>query len=424
MVRRTLDDWLTWQESLNTEEIDLGLDRVRDVAARLNLQQPDNGVFLIAGTNGKGSVVAALSKLLAGAGKRSGSYTSPHLIRYNERVCINGEPVSDEQLIAGFEAVEAVRGDIPLTYFEFGTLAAFVVLSEAQLDAWVIEVGLGGRLDATNVIEPDVSLITTIALDHQSFLGDTIDAIAREKAGIMRAGKPALFGDPEMPAAIAEEAERYGAQLLRQGLDFGFTIDDDYWVFDVTALKLDELPLPPGDSGPQLQNQSLALAAINIIRPEWLSDTAAVRAALQDCSPAGRFYIADTEKPAHQWVLDVGHNPQALQAFYNNLSSLESRPTTLVLGMLADKDAILLGRLFGDAADVCITTDVVAPRGQTGQQLAQKLADSGLEVDEVIADNHDAMARAAELTPDGGRIVVCGSFFVVGPALEWLTIEL
>jgi len=417
----TLAEWLSWQEALNPVEIDLGLERIRAVADRLSLQQPDGGVFLVAGTNGKGSVVSALMSLLQASGYRAGSYTSPHLINYNERVMLGITPATDGQLIHAFEQVEAARGDADLTYFEFGTLAAFVVLSEAQLDAWVVEVGLGGRLDATNILDPDVSLITTIALDHQEYLGDTIDAIAREKAGIMRAGKPVLFGDPAMPPAIGDVAAASGAALLRAGSDFEALIDAGSWCFRMNDAQLDGLHLPPGEPQVQCRNRALALAAFMRFAPDWRRHAGSVDAAL-DVLPPGRFQIVDDGGRNLQWVLDVGHNVQALDALAANLQALDKRPQTLVFGMLGDKDVDAAGALLSPLVQRCIVTDVGGARGQTAAALAGRLEASGMRAVEAVAAIDDALARAVELTPAGGRIVVSGSFFVVGPALEWLTI--
>ena len=213
MSRETLSDWLTWQESVNPAEIELGLERIRCVARHLPIKAPEGRVFTVAGTNGKGSTAAALQALLSAAGCRGGLYTSPHLVRYNERVQIAGVEATDAELIAAFECIEAVRGTAPLTFFEFGTLAAFTLFSEAHCDAWVLEIGLGGRLDAVNLIDPDVSLITTVDLDHEAWLGDTIEAIAREKAGIMRADTPAFYGDEAVPHSVVEHAAECGALL-------------------------------------------------------------------------------------------------------------------------------------------------------------------------------------------------------------------
>jgi len=421
MSKRSLAEWLQWQETLNPVEIDLGLERVRAVADVLGLCQPENGVFLVAGTNGKGSVVAALDALLLAAGLQVGTYTSPHLQRYNERICINGAPVSDDRLVAAFEAVEACRGEHSLTYFEYGTLAALWLFSAAGLDAWVIEVGLGGRLDATNIVDPDISLITTIALDHEAWLGDSIEAIAVEKAGIMRAGKPVLFGDPAGCATIVSEAERLGARLLLQGEDFGFAATAVDWDYESKRQGIAGLTLPPGDPLVQLQNRSLALAAVELLRPEVLADTVAVQEALSAPLPPGRFQ--SVSRNGRDWVLDVGHNPQAIAALASNLSSLPDKPLTIVLGMLEDKQAEAAARLLAPLAQCWVLTDVGGSRGQSARELAERLSLASIENVHIAAESSEAFRLAEELTPASGRVLVCGSFFIVGPALEWLTID-
>jgi len=424
MSQRSLAEWLCWQESLNPLEIDLGLDRVRQLAEHLNLKPPEGSVFLVAGTNGKGSVVSALHAVCYGQGLKTGTYTSPHLLRYNERVCVSGKPVADQQFVDAFEAIEAVRGEIPLTYFEYGTLAAFWILSRVPVDVWIIEVGLGGRLDATNVIEPDFSLITTIDFDHQLFLGTTLAEIAREKAGIFRRAGYGFFGDPNMPATIADVADDLKADLHRQGVDFGFKLDAASWSFWSAGVEMKGLPLPVGCPQVQLQNQSLVLAAIEAWRPGLLDDSAAVARALADSIPAGRFHRLATDEAGGvrknlEWVLDVGHNPQALRALIESMNGLPPCSLTAVLGMLADKDVGAIVEAFAGRVDRWIVTDVSSVRGQSASALSEKL--NALGVDAYIEPIHAAaFAQAVETTPEGGRILVFGSFFVVGPAMQWL----
>ena len=317
-----------------------------------------------------------------------------------------------------------MRGELPLTYFEYGTLAAFWILSRVPVDVWIIEVGLGGRLDATNVIEPDFSLITTIDFDHQLFLGTTIAEIAREKAGVLRRAGYGFFGDPNMPATIADVADGLRANLHRQGVDFGFKVDGASWSFWGAGLEMKGLPLPLGCPQIQLQNQSLALAAIEAWRPALLDDSAAVARALVGSIPAGRFQTLATKNAggitkALEWVLDVGHNPQALHVLAENLDALPPRRITAVLGILADKDVGAIVEAFAGRVERWIVTDVSSARGQSARVLSEKL--SALGVDAHIEPIHaGAFAQAVETTPEGGRILVFGSFFVVGPAMLWL----
>jgi dihydrofolate synthase / folylpolyglutamate synthase len=424
MQQRSLAEWLRWQETLNPLEIDLGLDRVRKVADRLDLQPPLGSVFLIAGTNGKGSVVNTLQQVCYEQGLVTGTYTSPHLSRYNERVCISGRPVADAEFVAAFDAIEAVRGELPLTYFEFGTLAAFWILSRSAADVWIIEVGLGGRLDATNILEPDFSLITTIDFDHQAFLGNTLEAIAAEKAGILRATGHGFFGDTQVPLAISAAAERLHLKLQRQGHEFGFVPATQSWAFYSQSAQLQDLPLPPGSPAVQLQNQSLALAALAAWRPELLADVPAVRRALKRAIPPGRFQVHNSSaaggvSKALEWVLDVGHNPQALSALSANVAAMPHKPMTVVLGMLADKDVTSVVSRFAGLIDCWIVTDVGSQRGQTAEVLAAKLSALGLNP-AIEPELDKALLQAIAGSPEHGRILVFGSFFVVGPAMEWL----
>ena len=426
MQRRSLADWLCWQETLNPLEIDLGLDRVRAVAERLQLQPPQGSVFLIAGTNGKGSVVSSLEHICRANGLKSGSYTSPHLFDYNERVCLSGEPVADEKFVDAFDAIEKLRGDMPLTYFEYGTLAAFKILSDAQADVWIIEVGLGGRLDATNIIEPDFSLITTIDFDHQDFLGDTLAEIAYEKAGILRANGKGFFGDYQVPMVISKFADSLPLELKAQGDDFGFKVDRDSWEFFGESVRIEGLPLPPGSPEIQLKNQSLALAALEAWRPELLADKDRLYAALEGAIPEGRFQVLVKEHNVAgvvkrlEWVLDVGHNPQAIRALGANLDALPAQATTVVLGMLEDKDVTAVVACLRSKVERWIVTDVTASRGQTAADLAIKLAAEGVNA-EVVADNAEAFELASDTAPSNSRVLVCGSFFVVGPVMQWLS---
>jgi len=417
MPARSLDDWLRWQESLSTRTIDLGLDRVERVARRLSLTPPPGCVFTISGTNGKGSTAGFLDSLMAAAGRGTGRYTSPHLVRYNERICVNGTAVDDERLIDAFATVEAARGAEPLTYFEFGTLAAMEVFSRAGSDVWILEVGLGGRLDAVNMIDPDYSLITTVALDHQAWLGNTINEIAGEKAGIMRTGAPAFYGDRPVPGAIEVRARELDTRLRCFARDFEFESGDDTWSWRGESEVLTELPKPGLADGVQLRNASLVLAAIEV-HDRTLLDHSTVSSALGARRPDGRFQVIRRE---HEWVLDVAHNPQAAAVLGERLRSLaDPGETTVVIGMLADKqiESVVAELVVG--VDRWIVCSVDDPRAVASEELAARIAKVvGGSV--VTGGEPDAsFALAARVTGPGGRIVVCGSFRVVGPALQWL----
>ncbi|MGI9291350.1 MAG: bifunctional folylpolyglutamate synthase/dihydrofolate synthase [Gammaproteobacteria bacterium] len=417
MTRNNLSDWLTWQEQLNPAEIELGLDRVRSIADNLALHAPPGRVITVAGTNGKGSTVAAIEGLLRAGGLRTGLYSSPHLVRYNERICVAGKPVADSQLVAAFEAIEAVRGGTALTFFEYGTLAALLIFSEQHCDAWILEVGLGGRLDAVNMVDPDVAVITTVDLDHQEWLGDTVEAIAGEKAGIMRPGKPALFGDQPVPEAIEKRAAEISAPLFVFKKDFDGLANSTGWQWCGRKLRLDKLPLPVSGGEAQIRNQTLALAAVECLEPGLVQVTEIVREVLKNSLPPGRCQVhIDT----HEWVLDVAHNLQAAQQLHSCLTTFELLPTIFIVGMLADKNAGEFCACLDDLADHWLCCPTESGRGSGAEQLADKLR--GIASGGVTAENSvaEAMAAARKRLPEGGRVVVCGSFQIVGPALEQL----
>jgi dihydrofolate synthase/folylpolyglutamate synthase len=417
MTPKTLSDWLTWQETLNPKEIDLGLERVSKVADRLELKPPAGRVFLVAGTNGKGSCTSVLEALLRHTGLSTGLYTSPHLLLYNERIRINNVPVADADLVSAFERIEQERGDTPLTFFEYGTLAALLLFNDRACDAWVLEVGLGGRLDATNIIDADASIITTVALDHQDWLGDTVELIAAEKAGIMGSGKPAFYGDECVPESIRQQAKGLNAPLGCLGETYRVTQHSTGWDWEGASVVLRNLPWPPARSAAQIRNQAVALAALESCEPAALAEPAAVRSTLAACTLPGRFQEYMDE---HHWVLDVAHNVQAAGALNAQLSQLDAQPTVFVTGMLADKQAEQFAQELADMGNYWIACPTGSSRGSSADELACRLRN----VLAVPVSTGVSVAAALELArqtlPDGGRIVVCGSFLVVGPALEWL----
>lgn len=422
---RTLAEWLRWQESLSPHEIELGLERVRTVLDRLDLRPPAGRVVTVAGTNGKGTTVTLLQDALLAGGRCPGLYTSPHLVHYNERIRIGGRPVSDADLVSAFERVEAVRGDILLTYFEFGTLAAFICFARAGCDSWILEVGLGGRLDAVNVLAPDLALITTIGLDHQDWLGETIEEIAAEKAGIMRTGRPAFYGDQPVPAAILRHAAEAGALLAVAGTDFWYqpggaagTAGMRNWSWQGTARRLSGLEAPPHWTAAQFRNASLVLAALAVLEPGLLDDIAALNAVLARSRPDGRFQQVHA---AHEWILDVAHNPQAAAVLRAQLETLPaSSSTTVVTTLLADKAITPFVAMLAPVATRWIVAGIEDPRASTNERLRVGMAAAGVDSVEYAATPAAAFALAERVTPATGRIVVCGSFRIVAPAMQWL----
>ncbi len=419
MHTRSLSDWLAWQESLNPAEIELGLDRVRTVAERLSLTPPNDAVFVLAGTNGKGSCAAFLEAILRTTGASVGVYASPHLVRYNERIRVDGREADDTELVAAFEKIEIARAGIPLTFFEFGTLAALLIFSEQNCSAWILEVGLGGRLDAVNIINASFSIITTVDIDHQEWLGDTVEKIAAEKAGVIRPKKAAFYGDRPVPASIRGVAERNSAPLHCLDESYRYELGEESWDWFGVAVELRQLNWPPAGSEDQVRNASLVLAVVEQYDPALLSRTETINSLIAATQLPGRFQIVHDE---HQWILDVAHNPQAanaLRAKLQHLESVESRATTVVIGMLEDKQVEKFTHELVGIANRWITCTTGGPRGVSAVRLAERIDEKGVPI-AAAGTVQQALEMARILTPPEGRIVVCGSFLVVGPALEWL----
>lgn len=419
----TLTDWLALLDRRHDKPVQLGLERVQSVLARMS-DASDAVVITVGGTNGKGSTCAMLEAILTAGGFRVGCYTSPHLLRYNERVRINGQEVSDERLAAAFAHVEVARGEVPLTYFEHGTLAAWHVFCAEALDVVVLEVGLGGRLDAVNAIDTDCAIITSVAMDHMEYLGDTRDQIGFEKAGIFRAGKPAVCGDPQPPATLVEHARNLGAELWVSGRDFGFGGDRQQWGYwryttppaSGALIRRGGLAYPALRGANQLLNASAVLTALDLLRTQVPVSMQAIRQGLMLVECPGRFQVLPG-KPAV--VLDVAHNPQAAGVLSENLSNMGFYPETwAVVGMLGDKDVEgVVARLKG-RVDHWLTATTPGPRGLSAAALAERLRAAG-----VVADIHcndtpaEAYRVARERAAEGDRIVVFGSFLSVSDVL-------
>ena len=417
-VMRTLQDWLAHCERLHPKTIELGLERVRAVAARMNLRL-DCPVFTVAGTNGKGSTVAMLEAILSEAGFRTGTYTSPHLVRFEERCRIRGAPVDAAQLIAAFADVESARGDTALTYFEFTTLAILRVLVLAELDAVILEVGLGGRLDAVNVVDADCAIITSIDIDHAELLGDTREQIGLEKAGILRTGRPAIVSDPLPPQSVIDRALEIGADLWLPGRDFNHDGDRQQWAWAGRGRRYAGLAYPALRGANQLINASGVLAALEAMRARLPVTAQAVRTGLALVALPGRFQIVPGQ-PA--LVLDVAHNPHAVAALALNLDAMGFYPATrAVFGAMADKDLTLMLQRMDPLIDQWYFTDLPTPRAATSAALQaawQALTRRGGAVSRVFADPMQALQAAASEATPADRIVVFGSFYTVGGVLE------
>jgi dihydrofolate synthase/folylpolyglutamate synthase len=430
-VPRSLDQWLAYQTQVHPQAIDLGLDRLRAVLGRLGWRQPEVPVVTVAGTNGKGSVSAFCAAILRAAGYRVGVFTSPHLRDYRERICVHDRLVTVAELIDAFERIEAARGAVGLTFFEFNTLAALLVFEAARLDAWVLEVGMGGRLDAVNVVDPQVAVLVSIGLDHQEYLGTTLEAIGREKAGILRRGRPAVLGAADLPG-VADAARAVGAPLKRLGVEFTCTADRGGegagWHYRGTQWDLPRLPTPALQGATQIANAAIAIAALEELaraeRPAWRMhiSEAAVAQGLRGVSLTARFQVIEPSgDSAPAWILDVAHNPDAAAVLAQNLrASRGAGRTFAVCGILADKDAAGIAAALRDCIDAWWCTSTDGARGQPGAALAhtvRAVVAAPVDVAERLAD---ACAAAAARAGRGDRIVVFGSFHTVGPALDWL----
>ncbi|MBL8486082.1 MAG: bifunctional tetrahydrofolate synthase/dihydrofolate synthase [Rhodocyclaceae bacterium] len=412
---RTLAEWLAYIEARHAKAIDLGLDRVRIVSARLG-QRPACPVVTVAGTNGKGSTCAMLERILGAAGYRVGLYTSPHLLRYNERVRIAGREASDEELCAGFARVEAARGDVPLTYFEFGTLAAWEVFAAAAPDAVILEVGLGGRLDATNVFDADCAVVTGVDLDHMEFLGNDRESIAFEKAGILRPGRPAVCGDPQPPGSLLDHAKRIGAGLQVLGRDFGFIRQDGQWQFWGSDGRRSGLAHPALRGARQLANASTVLATLDCLRGSLPVAMRDIREGLATVELPGRFQVLPGRPTL---VLDVAHNPQAARTLAENLGDMAFHPRTwAVFGMLRDKDMAGVIDALRGRVDAWLPAGLEGPRGASGEEVAALLGGAGETVVGVFADPGQALRHALENAGGDDRILAFGSFLTVAHVMR------
>lgn len=410
-----LDSWLRWQESLHPDEIELGLDRVRTVYARMEPLDPDVPVVTVAGTNGKGTCVAVVEAVARRDGRRTVAYTSPHLFRYNERIRVDGSPVEDQRLVSAFEAVEQARDDVPLTYFEFGTLAALHIFARAEPDIVVLEVGLGGRLDAVNVVDPDIAVITSIGLDHTEWLGTDREAIGAEKAGILRAGIPLVLGEPDPPASILRHAKAMGSTVDAVGRDWDLMPGEREWRIRAGDATVGPLPYGPL-SGALVRNAACALRAYGHINAGRLPALRTITDALSGLTLAGRM-----QRIGADWLVDLAHNAQGAGALAAELAGTASQCRTLaVFGMLSDKDIDAVLDATRPVVDRWFVADLDSERGEPAERVRERLRELGCESVSCHADVDSACRAARSEAAAGDRIVAFGSFHVVAPALEFL----
>ncbi len=412
---QTLDAWLAWQETLHPSAIELGLERPGKVLAAMGLTTPAYAVISVAGTNGKGSSVAMLESILLAAGYRVGCYTSPHLLRYNERVRIDGKPVDDTLLCEAFERIDQARGETSLTYFEFGTLAAIDIFARAGLDVAVLEVGMGGRLDAVNLLDADVALVTAIDVDHAAWLGDDREAIGREKAGIFRSRRPAVCSDPTPPLSLLHYATELETELFSLEKQFSYAVNHDSWRWQGPADTLDDLPLPALCGRFQLQNAAGVLMVLELLAERLPVSPESLHHGLQTVSLPGRFQILPGGVPT---IVDVAHNPQSARALAANLKATPvPGQTHAVVGMLADKDIPAVLQPMLEVIDLWYPATLNVFRGADAAMLIKMLAEQGLCLAQGYRSVSEALVSAGAGIQPGDRIVVFGSFYTVAEAM-------
>ena len=421
-VRRSLAQWLAYIERQHPQAIAMGLERVREVAGRMGLKRPAKKVVVVGGTNGKGSTVAFIEAVARAAGWSVGAYTSPHLLAYNERVRIDGRDATDDALVAGFEAVEVARGETPLTYFEYGTLAALWLFAQDELDLAILEVGLGGRLDAVNLVDPDVAVITTVDLDHQDWLGNDRETIGKEKAGIARAWKPLVLGDDDPPSSVLGHAYRIGASAVRANCDFFFEPDDaGGWRWREVNYAVD-LPMPALAAPVQLRNAATAIAALRALDIPMTRE--AIAEGIRSAHVPGR--LQRFEREGVEILVDVGHNPQAARALAEWLATAAATGRTFaIFAALGDKDVGGVVDAIAPRIDAWFRAGLedAGPRGAAVDAFAERLRDTPAATGARHATVAQALQAAREAARPGDRVLAFGSFFTVAAAITALGSE-
>lgn len=404
MSAKSLSEWLSYIESQHPAEIELGLERGLSVLEKLNLGRPKAKVITVAGTNGKGSTCTMLTRYLVDAGYKVGTYTSPHFLRFNERVLVDGVECSDELLVAAFEVIEEARGETPLTYFEFSTLAALWVYDRLELDYWVLEVGLGGRLDSVNMVDTDLAVITSIALDHVDWLGDSIDGIGREKAGIARPGKPLISGVVNPPQSIADVAAETGSPLIQKNVDFSFSATDSHWDWQGLGQSFAGLPIPKLP----MENAATVIATLMQLNIEISRER--LVSMFESATLMGRFQQVSTDPVLY---IDVAHNPEAAGQLKQQVARLNT-PTIAVCGMLKDKDIGSVMSLLKNTFSEWHFINLPGPRGAKAEELAKFVSKSYCYdniSDALVAAKQSAIQQSA-------TVVVFGSFVTVSEFLS------
>jgi len=413
----TLNEWLEFQQGINPKEIDLSLDRVQTLYNKLQINIPEKNVFLIGGTNGKGTTTSILEQLFHKKGYKTGAFTSPHLTQYNERVRINLNNSFDQDWVSAFEIIEAVRGDVSLTYFEFSALAAFQILSNHECDAWFIEVGLGGRLDATNIIESSVSVLTSIAMDHEEWLGDSIDKIAKEKVGIAKRNRPLIFGDVVAVDIIQAGSLEKGAELRKKGEDFNGRIDQGHYSFNGVHQSIEEIVLPKSWGDGEIDNLTTALAAMEA-NEQFFPTHDLLQEIIDEFILPGRFELLDLH---HRWILDVAHNPSAAENLRQRIDrSKINSDFSMIFSMMKDKHLELYLNAFKDLVDTWIICEMKTERSFRVKQIESKMNNMGIDNIYCARSPVDAIKTLEKNVGLSNNVIVSGSFELVGPIREFL----
>ena len=413
----TLNEWLEFQQGINPKEIDLSLDRVQTLYNKLQINIPEKNVFLIGGTNGKGTTTSILEQLFHKKGYKTGAFTSPHLTQYNERVRINLNNSFDQDWVSAFEIIEAVRGDVSLTYFEFSALAAFQILSNHECDAWFIEVGLGGRLDATNIIESSVSVLTSIAMDHEEWLGDSIDKIAKEKVGIAKRNRPLIFGDVVAVDVIQAGSLEKGSELRKKGEEFNGRIDQGHYSFNGVHQSIEEIVLPKSWGDGEIDNLTTALAAMEA-NEQFFPTHDLLQEIIDEFILPGRFELLDLH---HRWILDVAHNPSAAENLRQRIDrSKINSDFSMIFSMMKDKHLELYLNAFKDLVDTWIICEMKTERSFRVKQIESKMNNMGIDNIYSARSPLDAIKTLEKNVGLSNNVIVSGSFELVGPIREFL----
>ncbi len=415
---KSLPEWLDWQETLHFTKVAPGLARIGQVYQALALAKPEFTIITVAGTNGKGSSVALLQSILSAAGYQVGSYTSPHLLRYNERICVNGIPCEDDEICAAFSEIDTARGETSLTYFEFGTLAAITIFKQRKLDIVIMEVGMGGRLDASNILDADIALITPISLDHTHWLGDTRDKIGREKAGILRAGSPVVCAESNPPASVLQRAEELGSPVYQADKSFHYQRNEEHsWDWKNETQDYALLPPPNLAGAYQFQNAAAVLQIVSLLEKKGFQiSLEAIKAGLVNVVLLGRFQ--SVAGPVER-IFDVTHNAQGAKNLATLLADSPCKGRTFaVLGMLKDKDVSAVTSLLAPQIDRWFVGGLSGDRGQTGLEIMERVT---IDRDKMMAQQtvESAYQLAMDKAEAGDRVLVFGSFHTVEAVMKY-----